>query len=497
MNFVSKLNSGANQTGANKNAVKQHLVPKTELPIDSTKPCQSGSTDSWFRRMLFKRLNHLEGGRISVFENGTLSTVLKPNESSDARTSAGNSNLSSNELVASVVVADASFYRKIVFGGTIGSAESYIDGDWATDDLTGLIRIIIRNLKKLTLLEKTWARAKNGWYWFQHTFRHNSIKGSRRNIHEHYDLGNEFYELFLDPTMSYSSGIFAGQDLKQTKFNDAAEAMHRASRQKMKTVCEKLQLKSSNHILEIGTGWGGLAIYMAKNFGCRVTTTTISSEQFKYAREAIDAAGLSDQITILKQDYRDLTGQFDKIVSIEMIEAVGHQYFDQFFQKCSQLLTDSGLILLQAITMSEQNYAYHIRHVDFIRRYVFPGGCLPSIVALNQSVGRVTDMRALHTEDITEHYAQSLSCWRSEFCAKLDRVRELGYDESFIRLWHFYLCYCEAAFAERRVHLAHLVYAKPGCEIDPVNDYRPSVRSESSLRNSSRTPHISRQQVGS
>ncbi len=370
-------------------------------------------------------------------------------------------------LNATVFVSDPSFYKRIMLGGTIGSAESYIDGHWVSNDLTSLIRIMIRNLGHFSKLEKGWARLKNGWHFIQHLGRRNSISGSRKNIQEHYDLGNEFYKLFLDPTMNYSSGVF------ESPIANGADAfeMHDASIRKMDQICRKLQLNSLDHVLEIGTGWGGLAIHMASHYGCRVTTTTISKEQHRLATERVKSAGLDDRVTVLLKDYRELEGKFDKLVSIEMIEAVGHQYYDEYFSRCSNLLEDDGLMLLQSITIGEQNFNYHKNHVDFIRKYVFPGGCLPSVTALANSVGQVTDMRMLYQEDITPHYVKTLAYWRFEFMRKLDQVKELGYDDAFIRMWHFYLCYCEAAFAERRVHNIHLMFAKPKCKVDPSVDF--------------------------
>ena len=246
---------------------------------------------------------------------------------------------------------------------------------------------------------------------------------------------------------------------------------------KMNWICQKLQLKPTDHVLEIGTGWGGLGLYMAEKFGCRVTTTTISREQYAYAVDRVELANMSDRVTVLLEDYRNLTasvGKFDKLVSVEMIEAVGHRFFDQYFSKCNELLADDGMMLIQGITMNDRNYRQHIRKTDFIRRYIFPGGCLPSIVAIGQSVAKSTDMRMVHLEDITQHYVRTLQRWRAEFFERIDVIRELGYDDRFIRMWHFYLCYCEAAFAEKRVNTVQLVLAKPDCAVDPANQYSAS-----------------------
>ena len=442
----------------------------TELPLAKecqnrlAKPLIANERRGFFGRQLINRFRSLAGGEVELQDRfGTIK--LGQDETTD-------------ELTAKILVGRTAFYQRVFFGGTIGSAESYMDGQWATDDLTSLIRIMIRNLDRISALERTWAKVKNRWHFIQHLWRRNTINGSQKNIHDHYDLGNDFYRLFLDPTLSYSSGIFESANPADEKFDD----MHQASIRKMEQICRKLQLKPSDQVLEIGTGWGALAIYMAKHFGCRVTTTTISNEQYAVAVERVRAEGLEDRITVLLQDYRLLEGSFDKIVSVEMIEAVGHQYYDEYFSRCSNLLRADGAMLLQSITISEQIFDYHIKHVDFIRKYVFPGGCLPSVTALAGSVGRVTDMRMLYQEDITPHYVKTLACWRREFMDKLDQVRELGYDEPFIRLWHFYLCYCEAAFAERRVHNTHLVFAKPKCSIDPSVDYNCTT---TGLRNAS------------
>lgn len=429
-------------------------VVLAELPLNLDVQADPKSFDGQFkggfwRKQLLKRLDQLDQASVNLIElHGKQVSARQVGAEQDAA------------LQASVIVRDQNFFKRILLGGTIGSAESYIDGQWASDDLTTLIRIMIRNLDRFKKLERGWAWLKNARYLLQHRSRRNSIDGSRKNIRDHYDLGNDFYELFLDPTLNYSSGIFSS--LNQTSLGENGMAkMESASLEKMNVVCKKLQLGPKDHVLEIGTGWGGLAIHMAKHFGCRVTTTTISREQFVKAHQRVESEGLAGQVEVLLQDYRELTGKFNKLVSIEMIEAVGHQYYDEFFTRCSELLTQDGVMLLQSITIGEKNFEYHKNHVDFIRKYVFPGGCLPSVTALCQSVGRVTNMRMLHQQDITPHYVRTLQHWRFEFMNKLDQVKSLGYDDSFIRLWHFYLCYCEAAFAERRVHNVHLIFGKP------------------------------------
>ena len=434
-------------------------LPKSAMTADTCVPTR---LEGWLRDRLIRRLVNLQHGSV-VMTEAKGEEILLGRQPVEGGTE--------SNLTADVLVNRSRFFSRVMLGGTMGAAESYIDGDWRSDNLTDLIRVMIRNLSQLTTLEKYWGRWKGIWNWRQHLSRHNSITGSRKNIHEHYDLGNHFYQLFLDSTMNYSSAIFQREDLATGQQRYDRETLREASVRKMDRICEKLQLRPSDHVLEIGTGWGGLALQMAARHGCRVTTTTISEQQFRFATERIRAAGLSDRVTVVQRDYRELEGTYDKLVSIEMIEAVGHQYYDCFFEKCQQLLKPQGLMLLQAITMSEQNYQYHIRHVDFIRRYIFPGGCLPAISALQTSIANKTDWRMLHQEDITPHYVHTLACWRAEFLSRLKDVRSQGYSEKFIRLWHFYLCYCEAAFAERRVHNLQLVYCRPDCPVDPAIDY--------------------------
>ena len=447
------------QIDCSKDSVHSNLI-RTELPLNCDNAGDWNDKSSvgnrgFCRGQLLKRLSRLQDADLQLVE-------LLGNHSETSQIGTGDE----GDLQACVVVKNQSFFKRILFGGTIGSAESYIDGQWGSDDLTTLIRIMIRNLDRFKNLEKKWAWFRNTSYLWQHHLRRNSIRGSRKNIRDHYDLGNDFYELFLDPTLNYSSGIFEQECLAKTGSAPSRRDMESASITKMNLVCQKLQLGPKDHVLEIGTGWGGLAIHMAQNFGCRVTTTTISEQQHGKALERVESAGLSGQVVVLLEDYRHLSGKYNKLVSIEMIEAVGHQYYDEFFSRCSNLLTDDGVMLLQAITIGEQNYEYHKRHVDFIRKYVFPGGCLPSVTALANSVARVTEMRMLHQADITPHYVKTLQHWRSQFMSKVEEVKSLGYEDGFIRLWHFYLCYCEAAFAERRVNNVHLMFAKPTCSIN-------------------------------
>ena len=277
-----------------------------------------------------------------------------------------------------------------------------------------------------------------------------------KNILAHYDLGNDFYALFLDETMTYSCGIFERED---STLKEASEA-------KYDRICRKLMLTTGDQVLEIGTGWGGFAVHAAGNYGVHVTTATISDEQHQFAQNRIKAAGLEDRITLLKSDYRDLSGKFDKLVSIEMIEAVGHHFYATFFRTCSRLLKDDGMMALQAITIGDQIFDRHRRSVDFIKRYIFPGSCIPSITAISNAIARATDLRLVHLEDITPHYARTLSEWRRRFFANLDKVREMGYSDTFIRMWEYYLCYCEGGFAERYIGDVQMLFTKPLYRMD-------------------------------
>ncbi|MEO6187080.1 MAG: cyclopropane-fatty-acyl-phospholipid synthase family protein [Steroidobacteraceae bacterium] len=357
-------------------------------------------------------------------------------------------------LAVTITVRDPEFYSLAAYGGTVGAGESYIHGHWRCDDLTALVRIMVLNRDVMQEMENSFAaRGSALLRRLLHWANRNSKRGSARNIAAHYDLGNDLYKLMLDDTMAYSCGIFLNEEA----------TLHEASIAKFDAVCRKLALTSSDHLVEIGTGWGGLAIHAAERYGCRVTTTTISREQHDFAKEKIAQRGLSDRINLLFEDYRDLKGQYDKLVSIEMIEAVGARYLDTYFQKCSSLLKPTGAMLLQAITLQDQYYAKALRSVDYIQRFVFPGSFIPSVNAISESVNRVTDMKMFNLEDIGPHYAPTLRMWRERFFANVARVRELGYPESFNRLWEFYLCYCEGGFAERQLGDVQMLLTKPDC----------------------------------
>jgi len=361
-----------------------------------------------------------------------------------------------DELRARVDVRSSRAYRKLLFGGTIGAAEAYMEGMWDCDALCNLARLFYRNRLALERLDSGWARVGKSVNRGYHRVRPNTRRGSRRNIAAHYDLGNDFFELFLDPTLTYSCGVF----------EHPQATMEEASVAKIERLCEKLRLTPDDHLLEIGTGWGGFAVHAASTYGCRVTTATISREQHAVATAHVREAGLTDRVNVLLRDYRDLDGRYSKLVSVEMIEAVGHRYFDTFFSKCSQLLSADGMMAIQAITIRDQLYNDYVGDVDFIKRYIFPGGCLPSLTRMADAMTNATDFRLLHLEDFAPHYAHTLELWRNRFDENRGRIQSLGYPEVFLRMWEFYLGFCEGGFAENNTGLVQLPFAKPGmrCE---------------------------------
>ena len=355
-------------------------------------------------------------------------------------------------LSARIEVLDMSFYRQVALGGSIGAAESYMDQDWQANDLCRVIQIFVRNRDLLNSMESGLAILANQLLKVWHFSNRNSQQGSRKNIAAHYDLGNELFALFLDQHSMYSSATFYHPDL----------SLEDASTAKLERICQKLYLQPDDHILEIGTGWGGFAIYAAKNYGCHITTTTISKEQYQAAQQRVIDAGVADRVTILMEDYRDLQGRYDKLVSIEMIEAVGHHYLDTYLKQCAALLKPNGLALIQAITIEDRYYHQALKSVDFIKRYIFPGSFIPCVSAIVASAARSTDLRLINLEDQGESYALTLNHWRKRFLAALDQVRAQGYNEEFIRMWEFYLCYCEGGFKEKSISNVQLLLAKPG-----------------------------------
>ena len=411
--------------------------PAKALPFST-----HGLTSSLLRRGVLNQLNSLRHGQLLIVEG-------------DERLQFGNV---SSPLVGEIHVHDSAAWGLVASGGSIGAGEAFIHGYWTSPDLTAVVRVFVSNLDVLDAMERGLARLNRPLVRALHWLNRNTRKGSQKNIAAHYDLGNELFEQFLDPTMMYSAAQFAGPE----------DSLEQAQLNKLERICQKLALVPSDHLLEIGTGWGSMALYAASHYGCRVTTTTLSKEQYDYTRQRIEAQGLQDRVTLLLSDYRDLTGSYDKLVSIEMIEAVGHRFLPTYFQKCAALLKPDGVMLLQAITIREQRYEQARHSVDFIQRYIFPGGALPSVQAMLQIVGRDTDMNLLHMEDFGLHYARTLRLWHDNFRRAHNRLRELGYDEYFLRLWEFYLCYCEGGFLERTIGTAQLLLAKPAAQPQPL-----------------------------
>ena len=414
--------------------MKQNSIPANRS-IDIAEPVSALTRLA--RRLLLAQFRKIKLGRLRIIDS-------QFSESFGEVSSEG-------PYDVTIRVRNAHMYSDAVFGGTTGAGEAYMNGYWDCDNLTALVRLFVANRDFMNDVDSGWSRLSAPLLKAAHRLNRNTAEGSRRNIAAHYDLGNRFFELFLDETMAYSCGIFENE----------ASSLLDASIAKFDAACSKLALTAQHHLLEIGTGWGGLAIHAATRFGCRVTTTTISKEQYEYAKERVAAAGLNERVSVLLEDYRDLRGEYDALVSIEMIEAVGHQYLDTYFGKCSRLLKPDGAMLLQAITIRDQFYAQALHSVDFIKRFIFPGSFIPSVQAMVSSVARATDLKLFHLEDIGPHYARTLKLWRERLMSRQGEVRSQGYPESFLRMWEYYLCYCEGGFEERQLGDVQMLLTKP------------------------------------
>ena len=403
-------------------------------------PALPGKLERMLRGRLLDQMGRLEGCRLRL--DDALGAV-----------ELGTPRPGEEPLRVHLSVRDPRFYRLVAAHGSVGAGEAYIDDAWHCDDLVTLIRIMVRNRDLLDGMETGLARlgglAMKAW----HALRRNTRAGSRRNIAAHYDLGNELFGLFLSDDLMYSSAIYADDD----------EPLEVASTRKLDRICRKLQLSSADHVLEIGTGWGGFAIHAARHYGCRVTTTTISREQFELASRRVAEAGLSDRVELLLADYRDLGGRYDKLVSIEMIEAIGAPFMPTYFGAISRLLEDEGMALIQAITIEDHRYAQALKSVDYIKRYIFPGSFIPSVSAMLAAARASSDLRLFHLEDIGPSYALTLKAWRERFLAHRDAVLKAGYDERFVRMWEFYLAYCEGGFRERSIGDVQMLLTRPGC----------------------------------
>ncbi|MFK7976333.1 MAG: class I SAM-dependent methyltransferase [Halioglobus sp.] len=405
------------------------------IPLPSSRRKKIGERIA--REAMFRVLGRLEIGALTLHEGpdshhfGSTENVQGP--------------------VAEVHIHNQEVYTSILTGGSIAAGESYILGHWSSPDPVQVTRLFCANMAVMDQWDSSQSWLAGIALKIAHRLNRNTATGSKDNISAHYDLGNDFFALFLDPTMMYSSAVF----------DDAGVDLDTASVAKLDEICHQLELTPDDHLLEIGTGWGGMAIHAAKHFGCKVTTTTISKEQYDYACAAVARENLEDRITLLCQDYRTLEGEYDKLVSIEMIEAVGHEFYKEYFQRCSDLLKPDGKMVIQAITMADQRYEQARDDVDFIKRYIFPGGCLPSVAVIAQHLAEDTNLQMVHLRDITQDYALTLDHWRTRFMGKLDTVREMGFDENFIRMWDYYLCYCEGGFRERIISTVQLAFAKP------------------------------------
>lgn len=386
---------------------------------------------------------------LSKMENGILNITLPNGDSFKIGNGEGN-------VSANLTINSEEFYQRIILYGDIGFGEAYVDGLWDTDNITNVIKWVLLNIDNAPGISgsKTKTLALNIMKLFNkvyHFKRANTVQGSRKNISEHYDLNNDFFASFLDPTMTYSSAYFNKEDI----------TLQEAQFAKYERLCQQLRLKSTDHVLEIGSGWGGNAIYMAKKYGCKVTSLTISEEQHKLAVERVAAEGLQNQVEIIIKDYRQMEGQFDKIVSVEMLEAVGHSYLDIYFKKCHDLLKKNGILAIQVITSPDSRYECLRKGVDWIQKHIFPGSLLPSIAAINGAVNRTGDLTMIDLKDMGLHYAETLKRWFDAFNVNIADAKALGFDDTFVRKWNYYLCYCEAAFAMRNINVMQLVYTRP------------------------------------
>lgn len=412
------------------NAVTTSTVKSRTVAAPST-------TEKVAEKLFYRFISLLQFGCVTIVDNGKRQTFGH-----------------GDALSAEIRVLDKRFYKKVVFGGSIGAGEAYVEKMWEVDDLTTLIRIMALNLESINMIENKFSRFLQPIAFLKHRLLNlNTKKGSKKNIISHYDLGNELYKRFLDPSMMYSSAMYETSDT----------SLEEASFYKLDVICKKLDLQPEDHVIEIGTGWGGFALHAATHYGCRVTTTTISNAQYDEAKKRIEKAGLTDKITLLRSDYRDLEGKFDKLVSIEMIEAVGHKFLPQFFKTCSNLLKKDGKMLIQAITIRDQAYQSYVNSIDFIQKHIFPGGCLPSNRRMLELISAKTDMVVRSIDDFGLDYARTLKDWRERFNMNFHQLKEHGFDETFKRLWNFYLCYCEGGFMEKRISVVHLVADKPMC----------------------------------
>ena len=396
----------------------------------------SSFLSSIFKKGVMNKFKHLRYGSIKILEGDEILS-FGDSESDDKVT---------------VTIHSNEFYVFLGSGGVTGVAEAYMAGYWTADNLVLLLQIVLKNKKILLSLDSGFAKLINPINKFIHWSKQNTLKGSKQNILAHYDLSNDFYKLWLDPTMTYSCGYF----------QDNSVSLEQASIEKIDRICRKLKLNKNDHILEIGTGWGSFSLHAAKQYGCTIDTVTISDAQYEYASKKIESSGLDSQINIFNKDYRKIEGKYDKIVSIEMIEAVGYQFIPQYFSKISSLLKEDGLVAIQGITYNDQNFEQYKNSVDFIKKYIFPGSCLVSVAQISDVIKEYTDLAIVDMEDITKHYAETLNRWKVNFMKVIPEVKKMGFSEAFIKMWEFYFVFCEAGFLERNIGDVQLVFSKSG-----------------------------------
>jgi len=393
---------------------------------------------SWFDRFarsaLFRVLRTIKNGHLTIDEDGEYYEFGDRNSS----------------LRASIVVSNPSFYRMVLLHGSIGAGEAYMSSCWNSPDLTRVIQLICRNMEQLTRIDSGWSSFMQSIDKVKHICTPNSRSGSRKNISAHYDLSNELFKIFLDPSMMYSSAVY----------KTGATTLADAQKAKMQALAGKLDVSSSDHVVEIGSGWGAMAVFLAETYGCRVTTTTISREQHQYTIQLVESKNLQHLVTVLDKDYRELSGTFDRLISIEMIEAVGEKFMSGFFRKCDSLVKSGGKMVIQSITIPEQRYHYASRNVDFIQKYIFPGGFLPSVQSMLENTGNETRLQLEEISNIGIDYAETLAHWRKTFLESREDVKALGFDNLFIRLWEFYFCYCEGGFRERSIDTVQAVFRR-------------------------------------
>ncbi len=391
---------------------------------------------SFFKNAVIKKFKHLKYGYIKIDDQGKVHTF------GDAK----------SESKVNVKIHSSEFYVFLGSGGVMGVAESYMLGHWSADNLVLLLQLVLKNKNILLTLDSGFAKLLSPINKIVHWSKQNTLKGSKKNILAHYDLSNEFYKLWLDPSMTYSCGYFTNPSV----------SLEDASKEKIDRICRKLKLNKDDRVLEIGTGWGSFSVHAAKNYGCKINSVTISDAQYQYACRLVKENGLESQIQIFNQDYRKIKGKYNKIVSIEMIEAVGHQFIPEYFSKISSLLKQDGLVAIQGITYNDQNFEKYKNSVDFIKKYIFPGSCLISIAQISDVIKNYTDLALVDMEDITKHYAETLFRWKENFMNVIPEVKEMGFSEAFIKMWEFYFVFCEAGFRERNIGDVQLIFSKSG-----------------------------------